>query len=104
MQKHAQPENPSRRALLTGRVSTRPEIAVIGDTCLAHRNIVCRSCSESCEAGAIRFQLAAGSAGLPLVATDLCTGCGDCAPVCPASAIAIQPAPTIASASAEAAS
>jgi ferredoxin-type protein NapF len=84
---------PSRRALLTGRVSTRAPIAVIGEACLARHNIVCRTCNESCDAGAILIRLAVGSAGLPQVDAGACTGCGDCAPVCPAGAIVLQPAP-----------
>lgn len=84
---------PSRRALLMGRVSTRTPVAVVGDACLARRNIVCRTCNESCEPGAILMRLAVGSAGLPQVDAAICTGCGDCAEVCPAGAITLQPAP-----------
>lgn len=84
---------PTRRALLTGRVSTCAPIAVIGDGCLARRNIFCRTCNESCEAGAILIRLATGSPGSPQIDAAACTGCGDCAAVCPASAIILQPAP-----------
>ena len=83
---------PSRRALLTGRISSRPGIAVIGGNCMARHGIVCRGCGEACETGAIRFQLAIGSAGLPMIDNNVCTGCGDCVSICPASAIAIMPA------------
>lgn len=64
-------------------------IAVIGDRCLAHQNIVCRSCKEACESDAIRFQLAPGTAGMPVIETAACTGCGACVAPCPAQAIAI---------------
>ncbi len=84
---------PSRRALLTGRISSRAPIAVFGDACLARKNIVCRSCSESCDAGAILIRLAVGGAGVPQLDAAACTGCGDCVAVCPASAITLQPAP-----------
>jgi ferredoxin-type protein NapF len=63
--------------------------AAIDDHCLARQNVVCRSCKEACDSGAIRFQLAVGSAGLPVVDPEACTGCGACVAPCPANAIAI---------------
>ena len=38
-------------------------VAQIGNECLANRNVVCRSCGESCDARAIRFRLRAGGGG-----------------------------------------
>jgi ferredoxin-type protein NapF len=65
--------------------------AVIGVACLPRRGVHCRSCSEHCETGAIRFSLWPRHAALPGIETSLCTGCGKCAAVCPAQAISMQP-------------
>jgi ferredoxin-type protein NapF len=64
-----------------GRVTAR-----IGAACVEPRGVTCRRCGEACDAGAIRFRPARGGASVLLDVT-LCTGCGECAPVCPVSAI-----------------
>ncbi len=84
----------SRRAFLRGRlVSTpaegAPRIALIGEDCLAHKNIVCRSCGDLCEHGAIRFRPRLGGAALPEVDGERCTGCSDCSTVCPSKSISL---------------
>lgn len=61
--------------------------AVIDIRCVAHRNVVCRSCVEACSEQAIRCIPRIMAAALPQVEPDRCTGCGDCASVCPAAAI-----------------
>lgn len=62
----------------------------IAAACLAYANSVCRTCGDVCEAGAIRFRPRIGGAALPEVDDGKCTGCGDCAAACPASAIAVS--------------
>lgn len=77
----------SRRALLRGgRPAAAPRIRV-GAGCLARRGIVCEACRDVCEAGAIRFRPAIGRAPVPAIDLDRCTGCGECAALCPAAAI-----------------
>jgi ferredoxin-type protein NapF len=61
-----------------------------GEGCLARRRIVCRTCGEHCEAGAIRFRIVDASIARPEVVQDLCTGCGACYAVCPVRAIDIR--------------
>jgi len=62
-------------------------------SCLAHQGTTCSACREQCPVpGAIRIE-----AGRPTVVTEVCTGCGVCAYVCPAprNAVAIVPSPRI---------
>lgn len=66
--------------------------AVIGLACIAYaQNVVCRSCGDGCEAAAIRFSPRQNGAALPFLVIELCTGCGDCVPVCPTGAITLRP-------------
>lgn len=76
--------------------------AAIGPACLAAAGVVCRSCGEVCEAGAIRFRLAAGRAPRPELDREACSGCGFCVSVCPAGAIAMIEQPAALAAPAEA--
>ncbi|AGH81240.1 ferredoxin-type protein NapF [Psychromonas sp. CNPT3] len=62
--------------------------AQISESCLANKNIYCRSCSDSCEAQALTFQL--GISALPTINLDLCNGCGGCVAPCPTQAIIIK--------------
>lgn len=89
---------PSRRALFGSGPQGSPEpselpvaTAQIERTCLAYRGIVCQSCGDVCEARAIRFGARRGGPAWPVALASLCTGCGDCAPVCPIDAIRIEP-------------
>jgi ferredoxin-type protein NapF len=66
-------------------------IAVIDDSCLAARGVVCRVCEEQCESRAIRIRLVVGGGAVPTVEPALCTGCGACVAPCPAYAVAIHP-------------
>ena len=81
----------------TGALSqegTRPWswVAAIGADCLSLNGVSCRTCSDVCEPGAIRFQRLPGCRDIPLIADDECTGCGACAGVCPVSAISFNEA------------
>lgn len=63
----------------------------VGQGCLSLQGIVCRTCGESCEESAIRFQLQVGGCAIPLVNDKLCCGCGSCVGDCPIKAIRIRP-------------
>jgi len=85
--------HPGRCGLLLGRpaiADNRPvqSVAAITRSCLTLRGIACMTCRDACLTGAIRFSLVRGGA-VPRVETEACTGCADCVPVCPASAIAL---------------
>lgn len=63
--------------------------AAIGDCCLARKQVVCRSCGESCDVGAILFRPRRGGVSLPELRPEDCSGCGACVAVCPVSAISM---------------
>lgn len=58
--------------------------------CLTLAGIVCRSCDESCDAGAIHFQLPRGGVAYPRVDAATCIGCGACIGVCPVQALTLR--------------
>lgn len=58
--------------------------------CLTLSGIVCRSCGEHCDAGAIHFQLPRGGVAYPRIDAVACTGCGACIGVCPAQALTLR--------------
>ena len=67
-------------------------VAVIEETCLAWDNVVCRTCGDLCEAGAIRFRPQLGQAARPEIDLTLCTGCGACVAPCPSRAVRVTAA------------
>lgn len=69
--------------------------ATVGSGCFGQQGIYCRSCGESCEAGAISFAFSSRSVPIPTIDASLCTGCGACIAACPATAIGIVPAATL---------
>lgn len=64
--------------------------AVIGTSCLARQKVVCRTCGERCEAGAIRFRPERGGVAMPQLDLAICNGCGMCAADCPSRAITLH--------------
>lgn len=62
--------------------------ALIGEQCLAHKQVECRTCGEHCPVEAVRFFPRVGNASLPVVQGD-CDGCGQCIAPCPAHAITL---------------
>ncbi|WP_366870864.1 ferredoxin-type protein NapF [uncultured Ruegeria sp.] len=75
-------------ALQSDAVTDWPWRASVAPTCFSLNGIACRSCQDACEVSAIRFQLMTGGRAEPLLDQMVCTGCGACASVCPADAVA----------------
>ncbi|MCL2076444.1 MAG: ferredoxin-type protein NapF [Betaproteobacteria bacterium] len=67
--------------------------AMIGTACLPRQGVLCRSCADHCEEGAIRFALRQGRPAQPEITQSRCTGCGECVAPCPAHAITMQTFP-----------
>ena len=63
------------------------QIATINSSCIALKNIECRSCGDQCETQAITFALQAGKVGQPIIKAVDCSGCGACVAGCPMNAI-----------------
>ncbi|WP_293859271.1 4Fe-4S dicluster domain-containing protein [uncultured Alsobacter sp.] len=91
----------SRRALFRAvlpRPAQQPDavpparVARIGAGCVEPAGVSCRRCGEACDTSAITFAPLGGGRTMPRLAADRCTGCGDCASVCPVSAIALADA------------
>ena len=72
----------------------------ISESCLTRQQVVCRTCGEHCDAGALHFRPQLGRVAAPQLATDLCTGCGDCLANCPTQAISMVRRPAAESAAA----
>ena len=56
-------------------------------TCLAYRNVECRSCYDPCEASAVNMTPRIGGVSVPVLNRTVCTGCAACFAVCPVQAI-----------------
>jgi ferredoxin-type protein NapF len=83
-------EGALRRAPETAaRPAWRTELVIAGN-CLDRRGIVCRACADHCDRGAIRFRPLPDGRAEPLVAQQLCSGCGACIAPCPVQAIAVR--------------
>lgn len=59
--------------------------------CLTDHNVVCRTCGEMCDVGAIHFPPTVGGVSRPQLDSAACTGCGACLADCPTRAIRIAP-------------
>ncbi len=57
--------------------------------CLSMNATICRSCGESCDDKAIKFDLKLGGIAEPVLNKEQCTGCGACFAVCPVQAITL---------------
>ncbi len=64
--------------------------AKITEDCFANKKVVCVVCKEQCETEAISFTPKVGSVAQPVLAIELCTGCGACAKPCPTNAISFN--------------
>lgn len=79
----------SRRGFFRGASAAErgAPVAAIAESCFAVRGVYCRSCADSCDERAIVFTLQKGGRAIVSVNAELCSGCGECAAICPASAI-----------------
>ncbi len=59
--------------------------------CLSMNATICRSCGESCDDEAIKFDLKLGGIAEPKLNIEHCTGCGACFTVCPVHAVTLTP-------------
>lgn len=63
--------------------------AFITTDCLSHNNVLCRTCAEHCDVGAITIEKTNGFLTVPKVIIEKCNGCGACFSPCPVRAIKI---------------
>lgn len=79
-------------ALIKNEVSAPWSFQInIKESCLAMSQVVCRTCGERCEIGAIQFSPALGGVSVPKLNATTCTGCGFCIADCPTQAIYFTP-------------
>jgi ferredoxin-type protein NapF len=64
-------------------------MAIVASSCLTLKQVMCRTCGESCPVGAIRFRISVGAVARPEVNPIACTGCGACFGPCPVAAVTI---------------
>jgi len=64
--------------------------ANIESQCLAQQGVICTTCAEQCEVGAIRFKPRLGKVSEPELNLDACTACGACIAPCPTQAIEVR--------------
>lgn len=64
--------------------------AAIGEDCITHSGVVCRSCGDACDVRAITFPPRHRDAAAPVVNTETCNGCGACFAACPMATISMH--------------
>jgi len=64
--------------------------AQVKENCLTHQGIICVTCQEQCEPGAIKMKHQLGMVAIPQINLTLCSGCGACFQPCPANAITLK--------------
>lgn len=64
-------------------------VAHIEAGCLAHEQVFCQRCQDSCEHNAIRFSPQLGRVPTPSIDLELCNGCGACVADCPVGSIRV---------------
>lgn len=64
--------------------------ATISNKCLNGLSVYCRSCAESCETEALKFNFTTNTFATPEVIMEDCTGCGACVSICPTKAITVK--------------
>ncbi|WP_461601801.1 ferredoxin-type protein NapF [Aeromonas rivipollensis] len=64
-------------------------VAHIEGGCLAHEQVFCQRCQDSCEHSAIRFSPQLGRVPTPSIDLELCNGCGACVADCPVGSIRV---------------
>ena len=65
-------------------------VAALGEACLLHKGVSCRSCTDVCDEDALRFDLHVAGVGAITVDPVACTGCGACISICPVEAITLK--------------
>lgn len=78
---------PGRPGALDAAVSRR--VAELAATCLAVNGVACSICADPCEPRALVVRPLTGGRALPVIDIETCTGCGDCARLCPVGALAV---------------
>jgi len=64
--------------------------AHITNQCLAQQGVICTTCAEQCESGAISFTARIGKVSEPMLNINACTACGACVAPCPVQAIEVR--------------
>jgi ferredoxin-type protein NapF len=59
------------------------------ENCLSMNGTICRSCGESCDHSAIRYDIRLGGVAEPMLNAAGCNGCGACISVCPTQVISL---------------
>jgi len=77
-------------ALSLSQAEPWPAKAYVKKQCLTLQGVICSTCAEQCELGAIHFKPSLGKVSEPELNTDVCTGCGACVASCPVQAIEVR--------------